>query len=199
MPALNRDDRAYLNIMAGLVTGTVLLILAAFLLAGRPADIISPGLVSRAAELASSMSGSMEDRRGTGCYIFVDRNSDSVFFTPVEGRISSRFGWRNIFQRMHYGLDIAAPKGTPIFSAMDGRITFANRMGRYGLMVEVDHGSGVVTRYGHCNAIMVRPGEYVSKGEMIGEVGSTGFSTGPHLHFEVRIDNVPIDPEQYLM
>ena len=66
-------------------------------------------------------------------------------------------------------------------------------------MIEIDHGNDVVTRYGHCSAIMVRPGEYVSKGEMIGEVGSTGFSTGPHLHFEVRIDGVPIDPEQFVM
>lgn len=199
MPVLDRDDKAYFRIFAGLLAGTALFFSAALFLAGRPADIMPPGLVSGTADLADSISGTIDDRQGTGCYIFVDRNSDSIFFTPVEGRISSRFGWRNIFQRMHYGLDIAAPTGTPVFASMDGKVTFANRMGRYGLMIEIDHDNDVVTRYGHCNAIMVRPGEYVSKGEMIGEVGSTGFSTGPHLHFEVRIDGIPIDPEQFIM
>lgn len=160
---------------------------------------MSTGLFVGTKDLSDRMSDSIEDRSGTGCYVFVDRNSDSTFFTPVAGRISSRFGWRNLFHRMHYGLDIAAPTGTPIFSSMAGTVTYANRMGRYGLLIEVDHGDGVVTRYGHCDAIMVRPGEYVSKGEMIGEVGNTGFSTGSHLHFEVRIDGVPIDPEQFIM
>lgn len=192
------EEKLYIRIIAVLSAATVLLIFSAFMIARNPSDIMPISLIAGTRELADRMSDNIDARTGTGVYIFVDRNSDSVFATPAEGRISSRFGWRSIFHRMHYGLDIAAPTGTPIFSSMDGQVTFANRKGSYGLMIEVDHGSGIVTRYGHCDAIMVRPGDYVYKGEFIGEVGNTGFSTGPHLHYEIRVDGVPIDPEGFL-
>lgn len=196
---VNPEGKEYFKIIAGLIIVTGIFFSAAFFIASSPSGLISTGLISGTKDLADRMSDSMEDRVGTGCYIFIDRNTDSIFFNPVQGRISSRFGWRNLFRRMHYGLDVAAPTGTPIFASMGGTVTYANRMGRYGLLIEIDHDNGVVTRYGHCDAIMVRPGESVFKGEMIGEVGNTGFSTGSHLHFEIRIDGVPIDPEQFIM
>ena len=198
MRAGDKEERDYIRMIAALSAGTLLLIIAAFIVARAPSGIMSMSLIARTRDLADRMSDNIDARSGTGVYIFVDRNPDSIFAAPTEGRISSRFGWRGIFNRMHYGLDIAAPTGTPIFSSMDGTVAFANRKGNYGLMIEIDHGNGVSTRYGHCSAIMVRPGEYVYKGELIGEVGNTGFSTGPHLHYEIRIDGVPINPEDFL-
>jgi len=102
---------------------------------------------------------------------------------PTRGRISSRYGMRN--GRMHRGLDIAAPTGTAIKAADGGKVIFTGRKGNFGNLVEIDHGNGYVTRYAHCSSINVKTGEKVYKGQVIAKVGSTGRSTGPHLHFEV--------------
>ncbi len=124
------------------------------------------------------------------------------FVWPARGRISSKYGYRvhPIFRtrRMHSGLDIAAPTGTPIVSADSGRVIFAGWRGGYGNTVIVDHGGGTSTLYGHCSRIFVKTGQSVSQGQRIAAIGSTGNSTGPHLHFEVRINGSPRNPQSYL-
>jgi murein DD-endopeptidase MepM/ murein hydrolase activator NlpD len=117
---------------------------------------------------------------------------------PVSGEITSYFGWRfhPILhkKKFHSGLDIAAVMGTPIEAADAGVVIFCGRNGGYGNMIALDHGNEISTVYGHCSVILVTNGQTVAKGETIGKVGSTGFSTGPHLHFEVRKEGVPVDP-----
>ena len=118
---------------------------------------------------------------------------------PVSGRISSRFGVRSsIRSSAHTGLDIATSKGTPIAAAAEGIVSFAGWKGAYGNLIVITHADGVQTYYGHCNSIYVSDGDYVDQGEIIGEVGSTGNSTGPHLHLEVRVDGVAYNPQNYL-
>jgi len=117
---------------------------------------------------------------------------------PVRGRITSPFGWRihpiSGRRRMHTGVDIAAPIGTPIAAAGGGEIIWAGRRGGYGNAVMIDHGRGITTLYGHMSAINVRRGQVVRRGQCIGWVGSTGYSTGPHCHFEKRINGRPVNP-----
>ena len=118
---------------------------------------------------------------------------------PVYGTISSRFGVRSsIRSSAHTGLDIATSRGTPISVAADGVVTFAGWKGAYGNLIVVTHEDGVQTYYAHCNSIYVSNGQYVGQGETIGEVGTTGNSTGPHLHFEVRVNGVAYNPQNYL-
>ena len=99
---------------------------------------------------------------------------------------------------MHEGIDIAAPIGTPIWAAAAGTVIYAGWLSGYGSLVLVDHGNGLATAYAHASAILVVLGQQVSQGETIALVGSTGHSTGPHLHFEVRINGVAVDPLLYL-
>jgi murein DD-endopeptidase MepM/ murein hydrolase activator NlpD len=99
---------------------------------------------------------------------------------------------------MHTGLDFRAERGAEVRATGPGRVTAAEYSGGYGRMVEVDHGNGVATRYAHLSAIGVAPGETVAAGAILGRVGSSGRSTGPHLHYEVRIDGEPIDPQRFL-
>jgi len=123
---------------------------------------------------------------------------------PASHRITSQFGWRvhPIFRtkRFHAGLDIGAGSGTAIVAAADGKVISAGYRGGYGNTVMIDHGNGVVSLYAHqkSGGIKVSVGERVSKGERIGTVGSTGYSTGPHLHFEVRVNGAPKNPNNYL-
>ncbi|WP_416669041.1 peptidoglycan DD-metalloendopeptidase family protein [Egbenema bharatensis] len=120
------------------------------------------------------------------------------FIWPARGVLTSGYGWR--WGRMHRGIDIAADVGTPIYAAATGVIEFAGwNSGGYGNMVEVRHPDGTMTRYAHMNAIHVRNGQRVSQGEQLGEMGSTGYSTGPHLHFEVHIPaQGTVNPMAYL-
>jgi murein DD-endopeptidase MepM/ murein hydrolase activator NlpD len=122
---------------------------------------------------------------------------------PVFGRLESGVGGRrNPFggrgYEYHEGQDIDAQYGTPVQVAASGKVTIAGWQRGYGNVVYVDHGRGVSTRYGHLSKIEVMVGETVSRGQTIGLVGSTGRSTGPHLHYEVRINNQPVDPKKYL-
>lgn len=116
--------------------------------------------------------------------------------------LSSSFGWRRnpVTGRhvMHEGLDFAAPKGTPIRAASGGVVTEARAITGYGKMVEITHGNGLVTRYAHASKLNVAVGDIVEKGQLIANVGSTGRSTGPHLHFEVRMAGHPLDPTLFL-
>lgn len=100
--------------------------------------------------------------------------------------------------RAHSGLDLAAPAGAPIYATSDGVVSMADWRGGYGLFVALDHGGGVQTRYGHLSRLAVTSGQPVRKGDVIGLVGSTGMSTGPHLHYEVRLNGRAIDPARYL-
>ena len=119
--------------------------------------------------------------------------------TPVSGVITSRFGNRESIRTSgHTGLDIAAPYGTPIKAAADGTVTFAGYSGGYGYVVKMDNGNGVETYYGHCSKLYVSTGEKIKAGETIAAVGSTGNSTGNHLHFEVRADGSVVNPQNYL-
>jgi murein DD-endopeptidase MepM/ murein hydrolase activator NlpD len=123
---------------------------------------------------------------------------------PIESYpyLSSSYGWRrNPFNGQvsrHEGLDFSAPPGTPIRAATGGVVRTVTVHSGYGNMVEIDHGEGLVTRYAHAKVILVKEGELVTRGQMIARVGSTGLSTGPHLHFEVRRDDKALDPRVFL-
>lgn len=120
------------------------------------------------------------------------------FSWPVTGTITSPFGWRsNPFgggPEFHQGLDIAAPSGTTVTAAASGTVIMAQWYGGYGNYILIDHGGGYSTGYGHLSAMYVSSGQAVTRGQAIGAVGSTGQSTGPHLHFEIRIAGKPVDP-----
>lgn len=117
---------------------------------------------------------------------------------PVAGRVTSTFGMRMHpllgFMRMHKGMDIGAPYGAPILAAVDGVVAFAGRSGGYGNFVKLAHPAGLASGYGHMSRIVVRPGQRVRRGQVIGHVGSTGISTGPHLHWEVWKNGRPVNP-----
>ena len=115
---------------------------------------------------------------------------------PVSGPITSPFGWR--WGRMHQGIDIGASTGTPIHAAAAGTVIYCGWEEGYGNFVVIDHGGNLATAYGHQSAIAVTCGQSVSQGQVIGYVGCTGHCTGPHLHFEVRVDGNPVDPMGYL-
>lgn len=129
--------------------------------------------------------------RGTGRFVF-----------PANARISSGFGNRVHpilgYSRFHGGVDFAAPQGTAIYAADSGQVIFSGWYGGYGQTVIVDHGGGLTTLYAHASRLLVREGQSVRQGQSIAAVGSTGLSTGPHLHFEVRRNGNPVNPMGYL-
>ena len=117
-------------------------------------------------------------------------------------RVSSPFGYRAdpFLGRLvlHPGVDLVQDYGSDGHATAGGRVIHAGPMGGYGDMVEIDHGNGLVTRYGHLSEILVAEGQEVTAGALLGRLGSTGRSTGPHLHYEVRVDGEPVDPERFL-
>jgi len=121
---------------------------------------------------------------------------------PVEGPVTGSFGERidpfNGEGAFHSGLDIGAVFGQPIIAPADGVVDFADFMGGYGRAIILDHGHGITTRYGHLKSFAVFPGQHVHRGDTIGYVGDSGRSTGPHLHYEVRINDIPVNPHKYL-
>jgi len=122
--------------------------------------------------------------------------SSAGFTWPTSGQITSGFGPR--WGRMHQGLDVAAPTGRPITAAKSGKVIVAGWSGGYGNLVVIDHGGGLSTAYAHQSRIAVKVGDPVTQGGLIGYIGSTGHSTGPHLHFEVRVNGAARDPLPYL-
>ncbi len=118
------------------------------------------------------------------------------------GYNSSSYGWRidpfNGNKAFHEGLDFTANTGTPIRAAADGIVSSTEQGGAYGKLVKIEHGAGLETRYAHTSRILVKVGERVSKGQIVAEVGSTGRSTGPHLHYEIRLNGAALDPRKYL-
>ena len=128
--------------------------------------------------------------------------ADAPSLWPLEGRVASSFGERedpiNGEGAFHSGIDIDAPYGTPVRAAGDGDVTGATVGSGYGREVLLDHGHGLTTLYGHLSAVAVLPGEHVTRGQIIGYVGQTGRATGPHLHYEVRVHNVAVNPHKFL-
>jgi murein DD-endopeptidase MepM/ murein hydrolase activator NlpD len=127
------------------------------------------------------------------------------FIAPIKGRITSTFGWRNpttsTVPKYHTGLDIAAPTGTSIFAAAGGTVVaagYTSGYGGYGNIVVIKSTESLSIRYGHCSAVFVSVGQQVTQGQCIAAVGSTGMSTGPHLHFEIRYNGATVNPQLYL-
>lgn len=122
---------------------------------------------------------------------------------PARGPIGSRFGYRidpiNGRQKMHAGLDITSPPGTPVRAPADGVVSFAGWDDQFGKLVSIDHGYGVLTRYAHNSQIFVTVGQKIAKYDVIAAVGSTGRSTGPHLHYEVRVNGIAVNPANYIL
>lgn len=121
---------------------------------------------------------------------------------PAHGNISSPYGWRkdpqNWSDKFHRGIDISASYGSDILASADGTVIFAKNYGGYGNAIIINHGNDITTLYGHASKLLVRSGNTVKKGQIIGKIGSTGKSTGPHLHFEIHINGNCIDPTKYL-
>lgn len=122
---------------------------------------------------------------------------------PAKGYVTSTFGYRRSpftkRQEMHEGLDVSTQVGSPIFAPAKGVVIRSFYHKGYGNLVEIDHGYGVVTRYGHSSRNLVKSGQLVNRGDMIAEVGNTGHSTGPHLHYEVLLNGVPVNPDRYIL
>jgi murein DD-endopeptidase MepM/ murein hydrolase activator NlpD len=130
------------------------------------------------------------------------RANSSPNLWPVEGQITGSFGERidpfNGEGAFHSGVDISASVGAPVIAPADGTVVFADFEGGYGRAVLIDHGHGITTRYGHLASFGVAAGQYIHRGDTVGYVGMSGRSTGPHLHYEVRINSIPVNPYKYL-
>lgn len=138
----------------------------------------------------------LEDRK--------DELSRTPSILPVEnGWLTDRYGYRTDpftgKRSMHYGLDVSARNGEPILAAADGKVIYAGKKGAYGYTVEIDHGNGITTRYSHASKLFVARGQSLKRGQVIAAVGSTGRSTSPHLHYEVRDDNRCVDPLRFII
>ena len=150
---------------------------------------------------------SLQEQRSIELHEFLENQHSLLASTPsiwpTQGWVTSGFGYR-IYpftgeKKMHDGIDIANAIGTPIIAPADGIVTYVGTEGTYGKLLLINHGYGLVTCYGHCSKIFVKPGQKVKRGEQIATVGNTGISTGPHLHYEVRVNEVPVDPKNYLL
>ena len=145
-------------------------------------------------ESLTSLKGAIEDKKS--------RLAATPSIWPADGEVTSRFGWRNspfgYGSSYHSGLDIADSTGTPIYAAADGVVTMNEWYGGYGNAVMIDHGNGIETLYAHNTTNLVTPGQRVKKGQHIANMGSTGNSTGSHLHYEVRINGTAVDPMRFL-
>jgi murein DD-endopeptidase MepM/ murein hydrolase activator NlpD len=167
--------------------------------AGGPASPLDKASLAALEEKMSRLEGEMR------AYESVLRERGYTPTTwPVEGKLESGFGGRrNPFggslYEFHSGQDIEAEYGAPVVAGASGKVVFVGWQNGYGQLVVIDHGGGLTTRYGHLSHIDVLPGQSVARAEFIGRVGSTGRSTGPHLHYEVRINDEPVNPLQYLL
>jgi murein DD-endopeptidase MepM/ murein hydrolase activator NlpD len=131
-----------------------------------------------------------------------ERLSRIPSIVPVRGLIGSGFGWRRDpftgRRQYHRGLDVSAPEGTPIHAPADGIVVKTETNGGYGKVIYISHGDGLVTRYGHVSAYKARPGQRVSRGDVVALVGNTGRSTAPHLHYEVLLQGKPVNPMKFI-
>ncbi len=179
--------------------------------ASTAADVTEP---VREAQAEKIMKGDQRFRQLFASWRSLDKTGpDAPFESPVvavpsrmpldAGRMSSGYGMRNHpvlkRRRKHNGVDIAAPTGTPVYATADGLIGRADWFSSYGLYISIDHGADLETRYAHLSRLAVAAGDTVRKGDIIGYVGSTGRSTGPHLHYEVRVDGLAVNPIPYMV
>jgi murein DD-endopeptidase MepM/ murein hydrolase activator NlpD len=148
------------------------------------------GLEAQSAALAAQLQAAQSGQSPSGT------PSAAGLIWPVNGPVTSGFGMR--WGRMHTGIDIAVPTGTPVHASASGTVVYASWMSGYGYLVAIDHGNGLATAYAHNSSLLVSVGQRISQGQVISLSGSTGHSTGPHVHFEVRVNGVPVDPLQYL-
>ena len=164
------------------------------------------GALSRQVEERSDQLGGVRDQLGVLEALLVSSSVNKKFLpslAPVEGGwLSSSYGWRiDPFtgqKSFHEGLDFPTETGTPIVAAASGKVIFADVHPQYGKMIEIDHGNGLLTRYAHCSMLLVKEGDLVVRGQRVAAVGSTGRATGPHLHFEVRLNGAPQNPARFL-
>ncbi len=163
--------------------------------AAQPAGI--DRAIAAARSVRSGTSGSASVRSAL-VILPVAPSAPVAIHSPLDGRITSTFGSRrdpiNGHHRVHQGVDIAAPQGTPIGAAAAGTVVFAGRRGGYGKTVMIEQADGRQTRYAHADHLLVKAGDQVVAGQVIATVGSTGHSTGPHLHFEIRENGQPVNP-----
>ncbi|MBT4364509.1 MAG: M23 family metallopeptidase [Desulfobacterales bacterium] len=129
--------------------------------------------------------------------------SSTPAISPANGWITSRFGYRTSpftgLREFHKGLDIAARKGTPVIASADGVVSFSGNKGTLGKTIVIDHGHGMVTRYAHLSKTLIKRGASIKRGDVIGNVGSSGLSTGFHLHYDVRLNGVSVNPGKYII
>jgi murein DD-endopeptidase MepM/ murein hydrolase activator NlpD len=178
---------------------------------GGPAPTLSRDLsVDEFGSLLSDLSHAVEERSDQLTVLealLVSTSTNRKFLpslAPVDGGwLSSSFGWRidpfSGQKSFHEGLDFPSEFGTPIVAAASGKVIFADVHPQYGKMVEIDHGNGLVTRYAHASRLFVKEGDFIVRGQKVAAVGSTGRATGPHLHFEVRLNGVPQNPARFLV
>ena len=168
-------------------------------------------VVSSMDQLYALRSSALSGATSTGIFLGLTRNVTTADWMransapnlwPVEGPVTGSFGERidpfNGEGAFHSGIDISAALGQAVVAPADGMVVFADFMGGYGRAIVVDHGHGITTRYGHLANFAVTPGQYVHRGDTIAHVGLSGRSTGPHLHYEVRINDTPVNPHKYL-
>ena len=178
---------------------------------GGPAPTLSRDLsVDEFGSLLSELSHAVEERSDQLTVLealLVSTSANKKFLpslAPVDGGwLSSSFGWRidpfSGQKSFHEGLDFPSESGTSIVAAASGKVIFADVHPQYGKMVEIDHGNGLVTRYAHASKLFVKEGDFIVRGQKVAAVGSTGRATGPHLHFEVRLNGVPQNPARFLL
>ncbi len=166
----------------------------------KPTGVADTGVLARLRVKVRSIAGTAPVRPPFSEYPVPQPNdttpSATGFVWPANGAVSSPFGPR--WGRMHEGIDIAAPAGRPVRAAKAGLVTTAAAMGAYGNLVILDHGNGETSRYGHLSAFDVKKGDVVVIGQIVGRIGTTGRSTGNHLHFEIRFGGVAVDPLTHL-
>jgi len=178
---------------------------------GGPAPTLSRDLsVDEFSSLLGELSHAVEERSDQLTVLealLVSNSANKKFLptlAPVDGGwLSSSFGWRidpfSGQKSFHEGLDFPSESGTSIVAAASGKVIFADVHPQYGKLVEIDHGNGLVTRYAHASKLFVKEGDFVVRGQKLAAVGSTGRATGPHLHFEVRLNGVPQNPARFLL
>ena len=168
-------------------------------------DLLAKRMHSIAEDLSDAIH--MEEIRQQKIILALRDNREFMVMTPsiwpAEGHLSSGFGYRiSPFTgqpKLHAGLDIANRVGTPIIAPARGTVTFAGWQGAYGNYITINHGNGISTHYAHMQRLVVKEGQVVNRGDLIGYIGNTGRSTGPHLHYEVRVGGVPVNPLRYIL
>ena len=152
---------------------------------------------------ATTVRTTVNPTRNEGGSVRADNLARTPSIWPVTGVVTSSFGWRKSpfegDKELHSGIDIAVHLGAPVVATADGKVVQSGQSGGYGNLVQLDHGNGIATLYGHNSRLAVQVGETVKKGQVISYAGSTGRSTGPHVHYEIRKNDTAIDPWTYLV